>query len=256
MPFRDRVNAFVARHEVAWELGFAGLAIVFVMLGFVQPTPASHQTIFMIEWAITIVFAIEFTLRLWASHDRRHHFRAHAVDLISLIPPVRWLRPLRLLRLLRLVRAFAGVSRAMAALPRFAMHRGLILLVASWLAVMVITAIAIYVAEHDRNPGFDDPFDALWWGVGTLSTAGYGDVYPLTQEGRIAAMILMLLGIGLFSAITASVTSYFLSSGRDAGLAEELERLEAMAQRGSLTDEEYRIAKVAILGLSDDAMGR
>lgn len=249
MTIRDRVNSFVARHEVAWELGFAVLAIVFVMLGFVQSTPSNYEAIFAIEWTITIVFAAEFSIRLWAAGDRRRHFRAHAVDLISLIPPVRWLRPLRLVRLLRLVRAFAGISRALAAVPRFAAHRGLIWLVAAWLAVTILTAIAMYIAEHDTNAAFDDPFDALWWGIVTLSTVGYGDVFPLTQEGRVAAMILMILGIGLFSAITASITSFFITSDRRGELAGELERLEAMLLRGSLTEDEFTTAKATVLGL-------
>jgi voltage-gated potassium channel len=73
---------------------------------------------------------------------------------------------------------------------------------------MVICSIFLYAAENGVNDAIDSPLDALWWGIVTLTTVGYGDVYPVTGEGRIAASVLMLLGIGLFSAITATVTSF------------------------------------------------
>ncbi len=81
----------------------------------------------------------------------------------------------------------------------------------AWLTVMVICSAFVFTAEHGINKLIDTPFDALWWGVTTLTTVGYGDTYPVTSEGRIGAMVLMLLGIGLFSAITATITSYFIS---------------------------------------------
>ena len=79
---------------------------------------------------------------------------------------------------------------------------------------MVICSAAVYAAERGPEALIQSPFDALWWGVTTLTTVGYGDLYPKTAEGRLAAMVLMLLGIGLFSAITASITSYFISQDR------------------------------------------
>jgi hypothetical protein len=88
----------------------------------------------------------------------------------------------------------------------------------------------LHVAEHGGNKSFEQPFDALWRGVVTLTTVGYGDVTPIA-EGRIAAMVLMLLGIGLFGAITATITSYLMSRdshhGPDHSLAGDLERLVA-----------------------------
>ena len=120
--FRVRYRAFVAHHEVAWELSFAALAAVFVALAFVPVTPGSSadQALFALEWVITGVFIAEFTSRLWAAESRRGYVRGHWIDLVSCIPPVRWARFFRLFRLLRLVRTFAGIGRAMTHVERLA----------------------------------------------------------------------------------------------------------------------------------------
>jgi voltage-gated potassium channel len=252
---RDRYNAFIARHEVAWELTFGFIAIVFVALGFlIDEAPAgSRPGLEAFEWFLTGLFLAEFVTRILAAHDRARYLRGHWIDLIALAPPIRALRILRLLRLLRLVRSFAGIYRASMHIGGLARHRGFAWLIVSWLAVMVICSIALYAAEHGINKAIDSPFDALWWGVVTLSTVGYGDVYPITPEGKLAAMVLMLLGIGLFSAITATATSYLISTGRPADptrgglVVEELERLAGLREQGSLTDDEFALAKKRLL---------
>lgn len=247
---RSDVHSYIERHEVAWELAFAVLAIIFVALGFVDPSDGtSLSTLVAIEWAITALFAAEFAIRMWAAPDRKAHLRAHWVDLVSVIPPARWLRPFRLLRLLRLVRAFAGVSRAMAHLETLATHRGLVWMVAAWFAVSIIASIGLYTAEHGVNAAFQEPLDAVWWGVVTLSTVGYGDAYPVTPEGRVAAMSLMILGVGLYSAITSAVTSYFVSQGsRQPSVVDELDRLARLHEQRRLDDREFTQAKAAVLG--------
>ena len=112
---------------------------------------------------------------------------------------------------------------------------------------MAVCSAWLYIAEHGANKAIDNPFDAPWWGVVTLTTVGYGDVTPVTTEGRVAAMALMLLGIGLFGAITATITSYLMTRdinhGTDMSLAGELERLASLHSAGALTDEEFAAAK-------------
>jgi voltage-gated potassium channel len=253
---RERVNNFIEHHEIAWELGMAALAIVWVGLGFLlDEVPAGlHPELEFAELVLTGVFFAEFAGRLIASHDRSRYLRGHWIDALALAPPIRALRVLRLLRLLRLVRAFAGIYRASMHAERLARHRGFAWLIVAWLTIMVICSVALYAAEHGLNKTIDSPFDALWWGISTLSTVGYGDVYPVTPEGRLAAMVLMLLGIGLFSAITATIASYLISTGgqpdssRAGRLVDEMERLASLREQGSLTAEEFASAKARLLG--------
>jgi voltage-gated potassium channel len=267
--FRDAFNRWFVTHEVAWELAMAALAVAYVALGFlVDELPAgSRPGIDAAELALTGVFVVEFGSRILAAPSRMAYLRGHWIDLVAIAPPIRGARVLRLLRLLRLVRAFAGMYRAGLHVQALARHRGFAWLILAWLGVMVLCSAWLYIAEHGLNQAIDSPFDALWWGVVTLTTVGYGDVYPVTPEGRLAAMALMLMGIFLFGAITATITSYFLSREADRvesnveadigpverspaherSLASGLERLAALRRAGDLTTDEFTLAKSRLL---------
>ena len=243
MSLRDRYNGFIERHEVAWELTFAMLALAYVATGFVTGNPAIEA----VDLALTLIFLTEFTTRLAASRDRRTHLRSHWVDALALVPVMRGFRLLRLLRLLRLVRAFSGIYRAVNQFERVARHRGLLLLLCVWLAVVVITSMAFYAAEAGHNPNVKTPLDAIWWGVVTLTTVGYGDVLPLTTEGRIAAVILMVLGVALFSAITATMVAAFAGGTTQGDAVARMDSLDALLARGRVSESEYESKRAQIL---------
>jgi len=286
---RDRFNGWFVSHEVAWELLMAALAIVYVALGFIVDDlqPGERPDIEAAELAMTGLFVAEFASRFLAARSRTAYLRGHWIDVIALGPPIRALRVLRLLRLLRLVRAFAGIYRAGLHLHGLANHKGFAWLLSAWLGVMALCSAWMYIAEHGINKAVDNPFDALWWGVVTLTTVGYGDVTPQTTEGRLAAMCLMLLGISLFGAITATITSYIMTSdlrrmeskveadaavdranlaldqatrrtktttasaespsSAGGSLVDELERLAALRRAGDLTPEEFTAAKAQLI---------
>jgi voltage-gated potassium channel len=115
---------------------------------------------------------------------------------------------------------------------------------------MLLCSVALYAAENGINKAVEGPLDALWWGLTTMTTVGYGDVYPVTAEGRLAAAVLMILGIGLYSAITATLASFLITGDRSADLADQLERLAALRADGRLTEEEFAMAKTYVIGSS------
>ena len=255
---RDAFNSWFVAHEVAWELAMAALAVLYVALGFLaDELPAGDRPeVGAAELVLTGIFVLEFGSRILAARSRTAYLKGHWIDVVALAPPIRGARVLRLLRLLRLVRAFAGIYRAGLHLNALARHRGFAWLLLAWLGVMALCSAWMYVAERGLNKAIESPFDALWWGVVTLTTVGYGDIYPVTTEGRIAAMALMLLGIGLFGAITATITSYLMTHDIEklekhdveSSLASELERLAALHESGAITDEEFTQAKTKTLG--------
>jgi voltage-gated potassium channel len=97
------------------------------------------------------------------------------------------------------------------------------------------------------NPAIQSLTDAVWWGIATMTTVGYGDVVPLTPEGRLFASALMILGIGLFAAVTATITSFFVADDAGGDVPSQLEKLANLHAAGSLTDEEFSAAKAALL---------
>jgi len=250
---RDRYNRFFVDHEIAWELIMAALSIAFVVVGFVAeaaPERDAFQYV-VIELGLTVVFMLEFFTRFGSSYDKVGYIRGHWIDLLALIPTIRGFRLFRLVRLLRLVRAFAGVYRALSSMQRLAHHKGLVGLFLSWLAVAVICSAAFYLAENGVNPNIHDPMDAFWWGIVTLSTVGYGDISPVTPEGRLAAAALMILGITLWAAITGTITSFLILGERneDVGVPDLIRGYGDLMREGLLTADEFEAKKAQLLAL-------
>jgi voltage-gated potassium channel len=184
------------------------------------------------EAASVLVFTVEYLLRLWAWVPSKgagnylvDRFRflvrpTSLVDLLAILPwylpflgvDLRVLRAARLLRLLRLLR-LGRYSRAIETLRSVVVRVRHEIAVALTLGIVLLVAAStgIYYAEHEAQPELFRSIPAsMWWGVMTLTTVGYGDVYPVTTAGRILGGIVAALGIGLFALPTAILGAGFL----------------------------------------------
>ncbi len=153
--------------------------------------------------AIWAVFAGDLAIRLWLAENRVRWLVKHPIDLLTVLLPM--LRPLRILRVFT-----AGHS--LLTRRGGLMRTGQAILMS---AAVLITVGALAVLDAERAaPGASIVTfpDALWWGMTTVTTVGYGDLYPVTSTGRIVAAALMVVGISVLGAITASVAAWFVSA--------------------------------------------
>jgi voltage-gated potassium channel len=238
--------SFVERHLRAWELTMAGLAILSVAVGIVASQVGEPEILVGAEWALTCVFAAEYCFRLWAAPDRVIYFKSALLDLVSLIPPV---RGARLLRLLRLLRVASDLNSALATTQFRTQSKIIIRIAVLWVVVVVISALGMYLAENGSNPNVTSLWDALWWAVVTITTVGYGDVSPATSEGRIAAGVLMVLGIAFFGFLTASITAALTSSAdsENPGVVERLQNAESLLRSNQISEDEFAVIRKKIL---------
>ena len=211
-------------------------------------SPGAETSILVIDWMIWAAFAVEYRVRLYLAPRKWPFVKTNKIDLLVIflpfLRPLRVVRSARALRLLRAARAVSLFGRALDAgrevLTRHKLNYALLVT-----GVVVIGSAGLVLTFEQGAPeaNIDSFGDALWWAVTTVTTVGYGDTFPTTPGGRGVAAVLMLIGIGVFGLLAASLASYFVE--RDEGqhvdprlqeMSDRLERIEALLlQQGEAT---------------------
>jgi voltage-gated potassium channel len=219
MPKRGTIAHFIDEHELQWEVAMGVLTALYVVLAFMEDeiVPGLNaQTIAVL--IVALVFLAEFCIRLWDSPVRLTYLRRHWLDLVTCIPLIGALRVLRFARLLRflriasLVRAFM-VGRDVGSEERVS-HAGWLLgptLFIFWAA----SAYGFWLVEHGHNPNITNLGDALYLSFLTATTLGYGDVRPVTPEGKIIAGLVIFAAIGLVGFASSRLTALWLGQEED-----------------------------------------
>lgn len=181
--------------------------------------------LWVIEVLTVIIFTVEYILRIIVA-DKKLKFIFSIqgfIDLLAILPfYIRLgidLRTIRLFRLFRLIRIFK-FFRYSRAVKRFKstfriVKAELILFSISTLFLLYLSAVGIYYFENQAQPeNFGSVFHSLWWAVATLTTVGYGDVFPITMGGKIFTFIILMLGLGII-AVPAGLLSSALTKTLD-----------------------------------------
>jgi voltage-gated potassium channel len=217
------------------------LNVLVVILETVQTIEEQYRDIFhWFEIFSVIIFTVEYLARVWSCTSQEKYFRPFwgrlkfiltpmaIIDLIAIIPfylsfstlDLRYVRTLRLFRLFRIFKliryshsltVFGNVFRSK--------REELFITVMIMLVLIILTSSSIYYAEHEAQPDkFTDIPSSMWWAIVTLTTVGYGDVFPITPLGKLFAGIIAILGVGMVALPTGILGASFV---------EELNKLKA-----------------------------
>lgn len=185
-------------------------------------------TFYYIEWFFTIVFTIEYLLRIYVAQKKTSYiFSAWGIiDILSICPTyfsiffagyhyllvIRILRLLRIFRILRLVRFSREGQILLAALKLSGYKIGVF--VSFIFTFVVLVGTLMYVVEHG-NPGFSSIPASIYWGIVTVTTVGFGDIVPITYLGKTIASFMMLAGYAIIAVPTGIVTAELTKKVRE-----------------------------------------
>jgi voltage-gated potassium channel len=242
MTLRSRTHAILetsSKEDAATRVDdfiLTGLILVNVVAVVLETVPgwgARYAAVFnAIEWVSGPAFTLEYLLRLWTCvEDARYAAPLGGrlryalrplllIDLLAILPfwapmliplDLRILRALRLIRLLRLFKMARYVESMHTLSSVIKAKREELLITLSAIGILLlVSSTLMYYAENATQPeAFSSIPKAMWWGVTTLTTVGYGDIFPVTTLGRLMGAAIAILGVGLFALPAGILASGF-----------------------------------------------
>ncbi len=228
-------------HEVIYEadtpsgklfdillLIFIILSIILVMLeSIVSIDREYHQLLYICEWVVTVLFSIEYILRIISVKKPLKYVTSFfgIIDLLSTIPmylsfvlvgsqalvTLRALRLLRVFRILKLARYLGASNHLKASLV--ASRVKILVFLFAVVITSVIFGTIMYLVEGEAN-GFDNIPKSVYWCIVTLTTVGFGDIAPQTALGQLITSFIMILGYGIIAVPTGIVSAEYVRAGK------------------------------------------
>ena len=222
--FRKNIYEIIEGPVVSGIIQFLILASAVAFVLETESAFDKYETSFLIlDWTFLTLFTVEYILRVYTAPNRKAFIFSFfgVVDLLAILPALMLIPGFRVLRVLRFLRIFRifkatrfilAVDRMIEALAE--VRRELLALVILCSLFVYLAACGIYVFEKDVQPEkFGSIPDAMWWAIVSLTTIGYGDVFPITTGGKIFTALVALVGVGLI-AIPSGLLASVLTEAR------------------------------------------
>lgn len=172
----------------------------------------TEHTLNIIDTFICGAFFVDYILGFKKSEDKWTYVKYNILELLSCIPLGNYFRAFRIFKITKMLR-FLRVFRTFKLIKDLHTKHKLIgvtlIYIIALFLLMLYLSVAVYMLEKDINNNINSVFDSFWWSFNTVTSVGYGDVYPITTCGRLLSMLLTICGLGLFSLITANVCTSF-----------------------------------------------
>ena len=204
--------------NINYEIFVVVLAVMtlvnWVLILLMKPEPAQAQVVWIMNVGLSIFLLLDFAYRLW-QHPQRWRFVGRRGGWMLLLGSL----PLPFAGILRLIWAWLAMRRLRSSdfrqMTKIVVQRRaqstLLTAVLAAIVMLEVGAVLILDAESaSAQANIHTGIDALWWNIVTLSTVGYGDKYPVTTAGRLVGVIVIVVGVGLFSALTSFMAQWFL----------------------------------------------
>jgi voltage-gated potassium channel len=202
-----------------WQVLILGLSVLVLIAVSVDTVLKLNremaQILQVFDNIVCAFFIIDFAVRFGKAQSKTEFLRWGWLDLLSSIPVLpyfRLARLVRIVRVLRILRAFRSTKNLVSYLFRNRAQGAFASATLISITLIIFSSIAILNVENDPASNIKNAEDALWWAFATITTVGYGDRYPLTTEGRLIGVVLMLAGVGIFGTFSGYVASWFMSA--------------------------------------------
>lgn len=216
-------NTHKASNSVSsYDIFIIAITLLSIANMFLYTISNDQATIFVIgtiDFALSFIFFVDFLMRFIKAPSKSRYFFVDFgwADLLASIP----LPQLKLLRIFRLIKAYKLIRKegAKNILNQLLYNRASGALYFIFFMIILLLefgSIAILSAESkSADANIHTASDAIWWVYVTITTVGYGDKYPVTNEGRVIGMVVMLVGVGLFGVVTGFLANKFIPPAKD-----------------------------------------
>lgn len=230
---------------VVLVLSVVVLGALFADTAFKMPSQIS-KILQTVDTLVCVLLLCDFGVRFYRAKSKLEFMKWGWIDLIASIPNIPILRigrMVRILRVIRLLRAIRATHKITSIILRDKIQTGFASLILTSFLIVTFASIGILICEQpEPTANIKTAEDAVWWSVATITTVGYGDKYPVTAEGRMLAMILMVCGAGMFGLVSGLVASSFIGVRKDkvdekTEIIERLkkldEKIDALSRKGN-----------------------